>query len=192
MQRESVWSRFSQLIHRLSPGWMALLGIAVFAFFIVVILPSQAAQSEEETGGGPSPDQSFFYTPSDLYDMAESYGEEGRAAYIRARFTFDLVWPIAYLFFLATSISWLSRHAFSSSSFLQHMNLLPVAATLFDYLENVGAAIVMARFPSTTAVVAIATPIFTMLKWASIAVAFVTVVIAAVAALVRVLSGRQV
>jgi len=170
---------------------MTLLGIAVFAFFVVVILPSQSVQSEEETGGGPSPDQSFFYTPSDLYDMAKSYGEEGRAAYIRTRFTFDLVWPLAYLLFLATTISWLIRHAFPSPSFWQRMNLLPVAATLFDYLENIGASIVMARFPSTTAVVENATPIFTMLKWASIAAAFVIVAIAAVVALVRVLSGRQ-
>jgi hypothetical protein len=192
MKQNSMWDRLSHTIHRLSRGWVVLLSIAVFALFIVVILPSQAAASEEETGGGPSPDQSFFYTPADLYDMAESYGPAGRAAYIRARFTFDLVWPLAYLFFLAATISWLSRRAFPTPSLLQRANLLPVAATLFDYLENIGASIVMARFPSTTAIVDIATPLFTMLKWASIATAFAILAIAAAVALIRAIAGRRV
>ncbi|MFP4551093.1 MAG: hypothetical protein ACLFNT_09830 [Spirochaetales bacterium] len=192
MKHQSVLGRVSNVIHRLSAGWVALLGVAVFALFTVVILPSQAAASEAETGGGPSPDQSFFYTPSDLYAMAENYGAAGRSAYIRARFTFDIIWPLAYLLFLTTSISWLTRRAFPDPSIVQRVNLLPVAATLLDYLENIGASIVMARFPQTTAVVDLATPLFTMLKWASITAAFAMLIIAGIVALVRVVTVRRV
>jgi hypothetical protein len=191
MHRKSPTERLSALIHTLSPGWVVLLAVVVFAAFLVVVLPSQADESEEATGGGPSPDQSFFYRPADLYEMAERFGERGRAAYIRARFTFDLIWPIAYLFFLAATISWLCRRAFPGPSIFQRANLLPVAATLFDYLENVGASIVMARFPSTTPVVDLATPLFTMLKWAAIGASFAMLAVAGTIALGRLLSGRS-
>jgi len=66
----------------------------------------------ELTGTDVSPDTSVFYSAGELYGMAESYGEEGRAYYIYSRFTFDLIWPAAYLFlhfssgFLSSLASW--------------------------------------------------------------------------------------
>lgn len=50
------------------------------------MLPQQqATRAEQDTGSAKSPDTSLFYTPADLYRMAEAYGEEGRRAYVRAR-----------------------------------------------------------------------------------------------------------
>jgi hypothetical protein len=190
MKSGSIFENVSQRIHSISRWWIVAIATAVFAVFIGVVLPSQAAIAEEETGAGPSPDSSFFYTPADLYEMAESYGEAGRAAYIRARFTFDLVWPLAYLFFLATTLSLLLRHAFRSPSRMQTANLLPLFGALFDYLENIGAALVMARYPQTTIIVDLLTPIFTMLKWVAIGGSFALLLVAAILAVWRRLSGR--
>ncbi|NIV29382.1 MAG: hypothetical protein GWN58_07700, partial [Anaerolineae bacterium] len=98
--------RISDWLRRASTGWVALSALLIFLLFSALVLPQQATKAEEETGSSDSPDTSFFYSPSDLYRMAESYGEQGRQAYIRARFTFDLVWPLVYTFFLTTSIGW--------------------------------------------------------------------------------------
>ncbi|NBD35726.1 MAG: hypothetical protein GVY30_06970, partial [Chloroflexi bacterium] len=96
-KRISVWLR------NISTGWIALAALAIFLLFTALVLPRQAAQSEAETGEAGSPDTSLFYAPDELYRLAEAYGPSGRAAYIRARFTFDVIWPLVYTAFLSTA-----------------------------------------------------------------------------------------
>lgn len=170
---------------------MTLLGIVVFAVFIVWVLPGQAEQAEAITGDAGSPDTSFFYPPSELYDMAEAYGEDGRAQYVRARYTFDVVWPLAYLLFLATAISWVFRRFFAADSRWQLVNLMPVAGVVFDYLENAAASIVMSRYPATTPVVDWLATVFTMLKWVFVQGSFVVLLGGLLVGAVRWLAGRR-
>jgi hypothetical protein len=105
--------------------------------------------------------------------MAEAYGPAGRQAYIKARFTFDLVWPWVYLAFLATSLGWLCARLFDPSSRWRNVVMLPLLGLIFDYLENIAAAVVMARFPELSPLPAAAAPIFTLLKWSAIGLSFV-------------------
>ncbi len=83
--------RISDWLRQVPTGWVALAALVIFMLFTALVLPQQASKAAQETGGAVSPDTSFFYVPDDLYRMAEAYGERGRQAYIRARFTFDLV-----------------------------------------------------------------------------------------------------
>ena len=77
--------RISDWLRRVSRGWVASAALLIFLLFTALVLPQQATKAEQETGSPDSPDTSFFYAPSDLYRLAESYGENGRQAYIRAR-----------------------------------------------------------------------------------------------------------
>ena len=165
--------RISDWLRHISTGWVALLALLVFVLFSALVLPQQAAQAERETGGSASPDTSFFYKPSDLYQMAESYGEAGRQAYIRARFTFDLIWPLVYAFFLTTAISWTFSRAFASDSRWQRANLAPLLGAIFDYLENVSTSLVMTRYPDQTMVVDVLAPVFTAVKWGLLGASFI-------------------
>jgi hypothetical protein len=133
---------------------------------------------------------SLTYTPSDLYQMAEQYGEQGRAAYIRARFTFDLVWPLVYTLFLTTALSWLFARGFAADSRWQRANLAPLLGALFDYLENLSTSLVMWRYPAQTAVVDLLAPAFTLLKWVFVGGSFALVLIGLAAALWRWLRRR--
>ena len=117
--------------------------------------------------------------------MAESFGEQGRAAYIQARWTFDVIWPLVYTFALATAISWLGKQAFAEGSRWRLLNLVPVLGLLFDYLENIGASVVMARYPAPTPVVDVLTTLFTPLKWVFVVGSFAVLVAVAVAAIAR-------
>ncbi|MEK4075669.1 hypothetical protein MHI01_17505 [Paenibacillus sp. FSL M7-0656] len=159
---------------RVNWKWVAA-AVVVFACFIAFILPWQAAKSEEATGGGQSPDSSFLYTADDLYQMAEHYGEAGRSAYIQARFTFDLIWPLAYLFLLVVLLSILYRDLPVKSSW-RWVNLIPVLGWAMDMLENIGASLIMHRYPERTPVLAELTPIFTLLKWCLIYASFAALV----------------
>ena len=175
----------SRALYRVSRGWVVLASSAVFVLFTVTVLPAQADRAKEYAGGGPTPDTSFFYSASDLYRWAEAFGADGRSDYIQARFTFDLLWPLVYTVFLATLLSWLLVRAVPATSRWRLLNLLPVLALLCDYAENVGASIVIARFPSNTPVLADLTTVFTMLKWISLSAAFALVPVVGVIALVR-------
>lgn len=165
-------NRFSDWLRAVSTGWVTLVALAVFVSFSALVLPGQSTAAEGVAGDAGSPDTSFFYAPDDLYRMAEAYGEEGRRAYVRARFTFDLVWPVVYTLFLVTSIGWVFARAFPAESRWQRANLLPVLGAAFDYLENISTSVVMLRYPDPTAVLDLLAPVFTGLKWLSLAVSF--------------------
>lgn len=175
--------RISDLLYDVSGNWLTLGMLVVFVLFMTLVLPDQASEAERQARGAASPDTSLYYRPSDLYGMAEAYGPEGRLAYVRARWTFDLAFPIVYAAFLATAMSWLWSRAVSLGSIWRRGNVLPLLAAFFDYLENAAASLVMARYPAHTAFVVVLAPLFTLLKWVLIAASFVLLVAAAFGAL---------
>jgi hypothetical protein len=178
-------TRMSNSLIRISKGWVALAALVIFVAFSALVLPGQASRAEQDTGAAGSPDLSLTYSAQDLYRWADAYGEEGRSAYVRARFTFDLLWPLVYTFFLVTAISWLLARAFPAGSRWQCANLVPLAAALFDYAENVSTSLVMLRFPAQTPILDVLAPIFTLVKWSLVGGSVVLLVAGVVAA------GRQ-
>jgi hypothetical protein len=177
--------RLSDWLVRSIPGWLALLSFAAFLAFTATVLPRQAAGAAEVSAGAGSPDTSFFYSPADLAAMAEAYGPDGRQAYVRARYTFDVAWPLVYGLFLVTSISWLSRRGFPPGSTWRLANLAPMAAVIFDGLENLSTSVVMLRYPEPTPLLAALAPWFTAVKWVLVGGSMLLVLICAAAALLR-------
>lgn len=171
-----MWRQISDRLYRVTNGWIALAALIVFVLFTALVLPGQAAQAEAETAGAGSPDLSLWYSPADLYRMAEAYGEQGRRAYVRARFTFDLIWPLVYGVFLTTAIGWLGAGAFSPGSRWRLANLAPLLGVALDYLENLSTSVVMLRYPSRTPVVDVLAPVATLAKWAFVGGSFVLLI----------------
>jgi hypothetical protein len=157
--------QISHWLRRISTTGVALSGLAIFLLFSALVLPGQSASAGTYSESVGSPDTSLLYSRDDLYDMAEAYGAEGRAAYVRARFTFDVIWPLVYAFFLTTAISWVFGRAFAAHSRWQWANLAPLLAAVLDTLENVSASVVMLRYPDRTAVLDTLAPAFTLAKW---------------------------
>lgn len=169
--------RLSAWLCRISTGWVALLSLVVFILFSALVLPGQAAKAEMLGNGAGSPDTSFLYSSTDLYQMAEAYGDLGRQEYVRARLTFDVIWPFVYTFFLVVTISWVFGKSFERDSIWQKMNLVPLLAAGLDFLENFSASLVMTRYPQPTAVVDTLAPIFSLLKWLFVTSSFLLLLI---------------
>ncbi len=181
-------ARLSEWLIKVAKGWVALAALIIFLLFTALVLPGQAAGSAERTGGARQPDTSLFYTPADLYDMAEAFGPAGRPAYIQARVTFDVVWPLVYGFYFVTGISWLVGRAFPASgraALGRRLNLAPVLGVGFDYLENLATSLVMARYPASTPVVDLLAGPFTLVKWIFVGGSFVVLVLVTAVALRR-------
>ena len=169
-------TRLSDGLLKISKPLWVLTSLVVFLFLIIVILPQQSAEAEEYTADVGSPDTSFYYSSQRLYDMADGYGLEGRQAYINARFTFDLIWPIVYALFLSLSIGWTVKGLQLKADRWQRLNIVPILGLVFDYLENIFASIVMARYPAKTIVISSLSGLFTSLKWIFIGASFVILV----------------
>lgn len=173
--------RLADRLSRVS-GWWPLATLAVFAIFIATVLPWQASISASYTGAAPAPDTSRWYTAADLYAAAEAWGPEGRSKYVVARLSFDVVWPLVYGSFLVTSLAWLGARTTRPGSRWRCLSLLPVMVVLLDYAENLCTAIVMARYPAPTPVLADLAGPFTAAKWALLLLSFLLLAIAVVAA----------
>jgi hypothetical protein len=185
-------TEFSKWVSKVSSGWVALVALLIFLVFTAMVLPGQSAKMDSYSGSAGSPDLSLYYSANDLYQMADTYGAEGRSAYIHARFTFDLAFPIIYLFFLSTGISWVNRRVFEPESRWQLTNLLPFGALLFDLLENASAALVIGRYPETTPVVPYLAGFFTTLKWVFVGSSCLMLVVVLMIVMVRVLNKKKV
>lgn len=183
--------RLSSFFHRLSSGSVTLAALVIFFLFTGLILPNQARKLESVTHGAGSPDTSFLYLKADLYRMADAYGEVGRATYVRVRFTFDLIFPIVYVFFLITSISWLLTCALPEGNRWRMLNLFPTLGWFFDMLENIGASAVMSRYPHHTPIIDTLTPIFTLLKWFFVSGSFIILLAALILFLWKRVAGRK-
>ena len=180
--------RLSDILIRVSTGWLAASAFVIFLLFTALVLPRQSAMADATSGGADAPDTSLYYTPEDLYRMAEAYGEDGRAAYIRARFTFDVIWPLVYLFFLATSISWICTKLEPVQRWHRRANLVPFVGAMFDYIENISASTVMWRYPQRTALLDVLAPISTLLKWIFIGASFLILIVGLVLGIRQALS----
>jgi hypothetical protein len=167
--------KVSDWISRKSTSFGTISTLILFLVFTATVLPYQSKLARAQSGE-TAPDTSFFLTVKELYEIANSYGDDGRVAYVRARFTFDLIWPIVYTLFLASGISWLYSRSFNLESIIQRVNLVPVIGMVLDYIENITASIVMLRYPERTPLVDLATVIVTPVKWVFVGGSFIILV----------------
>jgi hypothetical protein len=172
-----MFKRLSIWLFQASTSWLALLALLIFVLFVALILPDQAARADQNASNAPTPDLSIYYSAQDLYSWAEAYGPLGRQAYVRARLTFDVIWPLVYTFFLVTVTSWLYKHVVVSSSAWQYLNLIPLLGMFFDFLENFSTSLVLLRYPQPTPLLASLAGSFTMVKWGLMSASSISLVV---------------
>ncbi len=167
-------TNYSEILIKLFSPQILAVATLLFLFFLVSVLPHMADRLVAVTGTKLSPDTAFVYSVTELYAMAEAYGQEGRAYYIRQRFTFDLIWPAVYFLFFSTLTTFISRK-FSLGSVWRRINILPAGAVCFDLLENITVSLLFYRYPLPLTSVALIAPVSTMFKWLIIGLIVVAV-----------------
>lgn len=168
-----------------------MIGFVIFLGFGILTLPAQSAQTEVYSHGSGSPDTSLFYSGTKMIQMAEAYGEEGRAAYLKARWTFDLAFPVVYTFFMITSISFLFTKLDWNNKRIRIFNLTPLAAMAFDFAENTAASTVMAEFPRQNTWGQLLAPIFTPIKWLFVILSLLLILIGCISWVIKRINNRR-
>jgi hypothetical protein len=177
----------SNTLQMYARGWLIFILFLLDTAFIAFILPLAAALMKGDPGNKSPLDLQLFYTPARAYQMVASYGESGRAFYRITELTLDIIHPILYTLFLSLLITWLFRNGFQAGSTMQRLNMVPFGAWLFDLLENLGIVGMLSIFPSTPAVLAWITALFTLMKWLFAGASLIL----AVVGLVRLVSKRR-
>jgi len=164
--------KLSDWLCRISGNRVALILLLTLILFVLLVLPGMSRITTAQGLKAEIPDLSFWYSSQRLYEIAENYGESGRMEYVRMHAGSDIIWPVLYVGFLAISISWIfgrlsvtEEDKCDHSGHLHRVNLIPVAAGVFDLLENIFTSIVMLRYPGKSPISAFIAPFTTMLKW---------------------------
>jgi hypothetical protein len=160
----------NHLLHKLqdfsTPRTLTIISVVFVTFIGVFIISpaSPAAKLAEYSHGVGMLDAKFHYTPAQAYAMLDAYTEEGRSIYLSQILVIDIAIPIVYSLFFAVLMSSVFRRAFSPDNPIHKLSLLPFAAALLDYTENICEAIMLASFPARLDWVAAISSSFTSVK----------------------------
>ena len=179
----TVWNSVIMQSYQRISGKMLVLALVIFLFFLFQVLPAEVQRSQQYFGDSTVPDTSLIYSGEDLYQMAGDFGQAGRAYYVRSRFTFDVVWPMAYGFFLWAATAYFGRPLRNGVG--RYTILLPFMGVFLDLLENTGASLVMRVYPDRIPLLLAVVPLFTLSKWLVIGASFASIVVLAVACVFR-------
>jgi hypothetical protein len=133
----------------------------VFPFFTRQIGPGE---------GQPILDLMFGFSPEQAYNIISAYGAAGRSGAIITTAIADSLYPFVYAGLLAFAISWFLKGIPLKSKKWQYLNLLPLAALVFDFAENAGIITMLAAYPAYSMTIARITSTAGMLKWTFVVV----------------------
>ncbi|MBU2643447.1 hypothetical protein KKI24_01985 [bacterium] len=104
------------------------------------------------------------YTTDYAFTLLEAIGPGGRNAYLSTQLPLDFVYPGLFAVTYSFLLIWLLGKSFEDSSRIFYFALVPVAAGIFDYLENIGIIVMIHTFPDLSAGVVKITSVLTILK----------------------------
>ena len=120
------------------------------------------------SGEGVMPlDIMFAYSPAEAYEMIAAYGKEARQDYVKGLLLIDFAYPVIYSLLLGFGIYLLWRSP--------RLSMQPLLIMAADYIENTGILIMLSAWPEQLSGLAIATSIFTTIKWSMVAISVILI-----------------
>lgn len=88
------------------------------------------------SGNINTPDSDFFYDSLRLEEIRKTYSHDDVLAYIKTRFTYDLLWLFIYGTYMVSTIAYMTK-SWKKVSILMFLYSLPLVAVSLDLLENI-------------------------------------------------------
>jgi hypothetical protein len=86
----------------------------------------------------------------------------------------DLIFPLGYGISMTLALTGIITRLFPEGHSMERTILIPILAMIFDYLENITIATLIASYPNLSPLVVNIASIFTLLKW-SLALALLAI-----------------
>lgn len=140
--------------------------ISLILFLIIgVSMTFYAPWFSSNVGGLPYMETKLGYTPADLLDMAEAYGETGRELYIKTSLTLDLLIPLLAGNFLTALSLYLLAKTGGTLKRRKQVIVLGILTIASDWIENVLMISILSTYPEQMTFLAIAARIMTSVKY---------------------------
>lgn len=104
------------------------------------------------------------YSLAYALDLLSTLGEEGRSLYLHRQLPLDFIYPALFAVSCCFGLAWLLAKVFSKDSKLFYFCLVPLAAGLFDYLENICVASMLVLYPDISQQLVFVASAMTILK----------------------------
>ena len=136
--KEINMERLIRLLHKYATGNVVLvlftLTMAVYLAMLLYSIPAVVSFAPGMMLFDLSPTgYTFEYAVARL----EALGAEGRATYLTTQLPLDFIYPGLFAVTYSLLLTWLFRKGADHSSKIYYFSLVPIAAGLFDYIENV-------------------------------------------------------
>ncbi len=136
------------------------------------------------SGGLPVLDIRPGYTFPEVEHLFTVLGEHGRRLYTMLQ-VLDLVFPLVYGMSVTMALTGVITRVLPEGHPLETAVFIPILGMIFDYLENITIATLIASYPNLSPLAVSIASIFTQLKWSCIILALALLVILAILALGR-------
>jgi hypothetical protein len=151
--------RLIEFLSKLATGRLIILFLFLVVAINVFVVPAIYPRFE-------TLDLQSSYSPEKAYQLITSYGEEGRQYYALIELTLDVIYPLLNALFFSSLTIYFFRRTFPLESFWQKLPLLALVVMAVDYVENTGIVIMLLNYPRRLDIVAQATNLFTVAKFA--------------------------
>ena len=183
--------RASEFFYAKSTLVTALIATAAFAGYTLLVLSGQGKAFEVANSTIKSLGTSLGFGQAEILAFFAERSTQQISAYI----TFNQVWDSLYgVIYGVMYVAWVSVLLKPYSQKVGMLNLLPFGQVLFDWLENIGLAIVSSQYladgtiSSTTAQLASTA---SSIKWAFALLVYGVILVGIVARITRALKGRS-
>ncbi|KKK76276.1 hypothetical protein LCGC14_2865280 [marine sediment metagenome] len=146
----------------------------VYISMLFYSLPTVSSYAPELVLFDMSPTGYDYATAMNL--LAE-LGPKGRDVYLSLQLPLDFIYPALFSISYSFLIIWLVKRFKLLWSMCYWMAVLPIAAGLFDYAENIGIILMLLNFPEVSDVLVHASSFFTVLKSMLTALYFVALLV---------------
>ncbi len=147
-------------LEKIANRYTFITALALYSLFAIVLMP-RAMKSATVT----PLDLKFSYTPETARQTLQAMGESGRAGYVHFSHMLDTPYPLIYTALFMIIIFLLVKNLWPSSSRLRWLGLMPLAAMVFDFLENHSIISMIHNWPDVSDKMAETSSHFSSLKW---------------------------
>jgi hypothetical protein len=166
---------------KIGEPWVIFLHLGICLLILVLFntrgLAISSLALQEVAGGLSILDTRLVYSQADAGQLLTALGEAGRSSYQLTHLTLDLVFPVAYSLFFAGLSLWLTGKLGLSIPQKQRVAVLLLVAAIFDLLENFIIMGMVAVYPKQVPALALASQLFTLIKFGLFAINFLVLVI---------------
>lgn len=161
----TLFKRYYFFLKRISSWttWGISLALVVVIFLVMNNNSFGIGYIRQVSGGAEILDSYFYYPPQKAYQVLDTLGEAGRAAYLNVNLM-DFLFPLVYTAFFCISMSMTYTFIYPVERKRNWLLWLPLATLLADYGENICIRLMLLNYPAPLSGVSLGATLLTPLK----------------------------